>query len=254
MFHVKHSSERHQERSIQQRVAGILACGVLHGGALMVGSSRPSLGLITVSAFLALCLLPIAAASSNVLWQRRTPADIQGRVFALRQFVCGSALPLAYLLAGPLADHLFEPLMASDGGLAPILGPVMGVGPGRGIALMGALAGLFTATASVVAWWHPRVRHLEREIPVLEPVVRQQVAARAFFDALPAVIGAVPEVCQNSADPSDAALPASMRPETPGEERQMSRDRIERSRATVLGSPGRPKKQTPDGAARRPVP
>jgi len=39
--------------------------------------------------------------------------------------------PLAYLLAGPLADRVAEPLMAEGGALAGTVGRVLGVGSGR---------------------------------------------------------------------------------------------------------------------------
>jgi hypothetical protein len=75
-------------------------------------------------------------------------------------------LPLAYLLAGPLADRLFEPLMAEGGALsATFLGSWLGVGPGRGIGLMFVLSWIFLWGVSLLAFSNPRIRHLESEIP-----------------------------------------------------------------------------------------
>jgi len=42
-------------------------------------------------------------------------------------------LILGFLLAGPLADKVFEPMMAPGGFLAGSVGAFLGVGPGRGI-------------------------------------------------------------------------------------------------------------------------
>ena len=53
-----------------------------------------------------------------------------------------ASLPVSYAIAGPLADHVFTPAMSSGGALARWLGPVMGTGPGRGIALLFVCGGL----------------------------------------------------------------------------------------------------------------
>ncbi len=58
---------------------------------------------------------------------------VQGRVFSLNSAICGSCLPLAYLVAGPLSDRIFEPLMTVNGSLAGTIGQVIGTGPGRGM-------------------------------------------------------------------------------------------------------------------------
>jgi hypothetical protein len=90
---------------------------------------------------------PLIIGSSQVLWQRSVPAGQQGRVFTARATIAMAAIPLASLVAGPLADRLFEPAMAAGGALAPSLGPLLGVGRGRGIALAIVVSGLFAVLA-----------------------------------------------------------------------------------------------------------
>jgi hypothetical protein len=51
------------------------------------------------------------------------------------------------------------------GGLANILGPVIGAGPGRGIGLMFVIAGLLYIVASSLIIINPRIRRVELEIP-----------------------------------------------------------------------------------------
>src|SRR5690606_22451297 len=63
-------------------------------------------------------------------------------VFAVRRMIARIATPLAYLLAGPLADDLFEPMLADGGALASTVGRVIGVGPGRGIAFLYVMLGV----------------------------------------------------------------------------------------------------------------
>ena len=113
-----------------------------------------------------LLFIPIAAALSQAVWQIKIPPDIQGRVFAMRAMLSYSIIPLANLVAGPLADRVFEPLMAEGGALAnSFLGRLVGVGPGRGIAVIFLISALFLWLSSIVIFTYPRVRNLEEEIP-----------------------------------------------------------------------------------------
>ena len=90
-------------------------------------------------------IIPVVNTSSQVLWQTKVPLDMQGRVFSLRRMLASLVSPLAILAAGPLADRVFEPLMAEDGAMADSVGALIGTGEGRGIALLVILSGLGTA-------------------------------------------------------------------------------------------------------------
>jgi hypothetical protein len=73
--------------------------------------------------------------------------------------------PIASLVAGPLADRVFEPLLAVNGPLAGSVGQITGVGPGRGIGLLLISMGLLLVMASVVSYLCPRLRLVEEELP-----------------------------------------------------------------------------------------
>jgi hypothetical protein len=75
-----------------------------------------------------------------------------------------SSLPVAYLLAGPLADYVFETLMAERGPLAASVGLVLGTGPGRGIGFLFVLLGLLTLLSVVAGYLYPHLRQLEEEL------------------------------------------------------------------------------------------
>ncbi len=83
----------------------------------------------------------------------------------MRQMIAKSTRPLAYLLAGPLADMVFEPLLAADGSLAGSVGPIIGIGPGRGIALLFIVMGIIKVTVSLGGYLYPRIRLVEDELP-----------------------------------------------------------------------------------------
>ena len=79
--------------------------------------------------------------------------------------VARAASPLAYLLAGPLADRVFSPLMAVDGPLAGSLGPVLDTGPGRGIGLLFVLMGAIKVVITLLGRLNPHIRYVEDELP-----------------------------------------------------------------------------------------
>lgn len=117
----------------------------------MLGASFATSALrVSLIGFLFLFGLAGVMAEEQAVWQVRIPIAAQGRVFALRRALTWASLPLSYALAGPLADHVFKPAMSAGGALAGVLGPVFGVGPGRGIALLLVCGGLLKA--SIVVW------------------------------------------------------------------------------------------------------
>jgi len=149
----------------RQRIAWIMGGIAIGGLCVVVSGLRASLPLIVVGAALLMLGTPVVNTTSQVIWQLKVPLGMQGRVFALRRMVAQAAYPVGVILAGPLADRVFEPLLAPQGSLAGSVGSVIGTGPGRGIAFMFILAGLGTMAMAVVGWLHPRVRRIEEEIP-----------------------------------------------------------------------------------------
>lgn len=133
----------------KRRVRGILVFGLIQGAALLLAGMRPSVALIAVAMFCWAFCAPIVSGSEVAVWQSRTRPELQGRVFALRSAVSFSALPLAYVLAGPLADKVFGPALQPGGALAATVGRLVGLGPGRGMGLM--VMGLGALTLAAVA-------------------------------------------------------------------------------------------------------
>lgn len=165
-------------------VVGAIAMSGL--GYLMVGLSSATL-IIGASQFVILFFIPISAALSEAVWQKKVAPDVQGRVFAIRAMVAFMIIPLANLVAGPLADRVFEPLFADGGPMeSTLVGDVVGTGPGRGIAMIFVVSAASLWIASAYAFANPRVRGLETEIPdavpdepgEIEVVVEEQVPER----------------------------------------------------------------------------
>jgi DHA3 family macrolide efflux protein-like MFS transporter len=149
----------------KKRVYGILASMVLSGVCIAIAGAFSSPVVFAIAGFGFFLCIPIAAGLSQTIWQSKVEPDLQGRVFAIRMIVATASMPVAFLLAGPLVDHIFEPLMAAHGALSGSLGQWIGVGPGHGIGLFFILIGSCTVLVAALGYLSRRVRCLEEEVP-----------------------------------------------------------------------------------------
>jgi DHA3 family macrolide efflux protein-like MFS transporter len=149
----------------KQRMCGILGANLLLGVVLFAAGLPPRIWILGEAAFLAFLSMPITNGCSQAIWQSKTAPDIQGRVFAVRRMIAWASLPLAYLVAGPLADQVFEPLLAEGGMLADSVGQIIGVGVGRGIGLLYTLLGFMILLTTILVYLYPPLRQVEVELP-----------------------------------------------------------------------------------------
>ncbi len=149
----------------KRRVHGVLGFLMVSGFFTALLGLRPSIPLMGVAGFGLMFVMPIINGSSQAIWQSKVAADVQGRVFSVRRMIAWSTTPLAYLLAGPLADNIFKPLLAEGGLLAGNLGRILGVGPSRGIGLMFIIIGFLSALAALSGYLNPHVRLVEDKLP-----------------------------------------------------------------------------------------
>jgi DHA3 family macrolide efflux protein-like MFS transporter len=153
-------------------LTALVGCGIFIG----LYGVRPSPVLVAVGQFGFFFCLPIANALGAGIWQRRVPAQAQGRVFSVRRMLARVSVPIAILIAGPLIDHVFKPLLTKHGSLAGSLGHLLGIGPGRGIGLMFVLLGLAMVITTLAGAANPGLRAVERGEPALPPAVSPAAA------------------------------------------------------------------------------
>jgi MFS transporter, DHA3 family, macrolide efflux protein len=122
---------------------------------------QPSRIWITVAIFIGMLCFSLVNGISEVLFISNVPVEIQGRVFGLQGMIAASSLPLAYVMAGPLTDWIFEPLLTKNGALASTIGQVIGVGPGRGIALLFIILGILQVAVTLYAYSYRPLRKLD---------------------------------------------------------------------------------------------
>jgi len=139
---------------LPRRTTGII------GSYVLIGLSMVVMGLWPHPVFPALGLFGIGLATAvlNTHWlsivQAKVGLELQGRVIATTLMLSWMMVPAGFLLSGPLAEHVFEPLATS---------------PGRGIGLLMITAGVCTMLLGLAAYRYRPVRFLEDDLPDVIP-------------------------------------------------------------------------------------
>ena len=119
----------------------------------------------SLGGFLGAAFIPPILAANRALWQAKTPHDLQGRVFSAQGTLRLAFMPVGYLVAGPLADRVFEPAMRAGGALTSAFGGLVGTGPGAGIALMFVATGVLGTLGSLAGYAVRSVRRVQESLP-----------------------------------------------------------------------------------------
>jgi MFS transporter, DHA3 family, macrolide efflux protein len=149
----------------ERRVPLYLGAGVFNGIAFIVAGWSPQVVLIAAGNFLFFLGFSAMAACLRPILQRKVTPRMQGRVFGAIGALAMLTEAPAYPVGGFLADKVFEPLMADNGALTGVLGPVIGAGAGRGMGLLMIVLGVCVMLTALIGSLFPRVRRLEDELP-----------------------------------------------------------------------------------------
>ena len=142
---------------------GGLVIGALVGH-LLFGLGRNLIVWVTAG-FSMVFFSPIIFGCNRAILQAKVAPEVQGRVFATGRMIAQATSAVAMLLAGPLADNVFEPAMAVGGSLSGALGWLVGTGPGAGMALMLVFAGVWGVIVGLGGYASRAVRHAEAILP-----------------------------------------------------------------------------------------
>ncbi|WP_245730264.1 non-ribosomal peptide synthetase/MFS transporter [Micromonospora pallida] len=146
--------------------------------ACLVTGLRPNLVLVGAGAFGMYLALGVVNGVYNTIIQTKVPPRFHGRVFALNQMVAWSTMPLGWGVIAPFAAQTLEPLLMPGGALAGTVGAVIGVGPGRGIALLYLLFAGCIALTALVSLRTPVLARFDDEVPDAPPDDLIGIAAR----------------------------------------------------------------------------
>ncbi len=142
--------------------------GVLLGHAI-AGLGQMALGLgfpyWYVGIVLGSLVIPVINGSNQAIWQAKVAPDVQGRVFSVRRLIAQITAPVSMLIAGPLADRVFEPALMPGGKLAGAFGWLVGTGPGSGMSLIVLGSGLLVVLVGLLPYGIYVVRNVETMLP-----------------------------------------------------------------------------------------
>ncbi len=142
--------------------------GVLLGHAI-AGLGQMALGLgfpyWYVGIVLGSLVSPVINGSNQAIWQAKVAPDVQGRVFSVRRLIAQITAPVSMLIAGPLADRVFEPALMPGGKLAGAFGWLVGTGPGSGMSLIVLGSGLLVVLVGLLPYGIYVVRNVETMLP-----------------------------------------------------------------------------------------
>ena len=155
----------------KRRVLGVLGGWFLVGlfGETLMGLGQ-AVPVWLIASFIGAFLGPIIDASNQAIWMAKVEPDVQGRVFGVRRMIAWAISPLARLIAGPLADQVFEPAMQEGGGMADTFGWLVGTGHGAGMSLILVLCGIGVALVAIAGFATRVVRNAEDILPDFDAI------------------------------------------------------------------------------------
>ena len=121
-----------------------------------------SIIFIIIVGFMFFAVLPFVNTSIEVLIRINIDNKKQGRVWSIISTITYLGSVVAFVVAGFLADKVFNPLLEVNGKLAGTVGSIIGVGEGRGIGLMLIISGIAISFISISISRNKFIRNLER--------------------------------------------------------------------------------------------
>jgi predicted MFS family arabinose efflux permease len=149
----------------RRRMVTVFGGLLLSGVCVMLAGLGQSLPLLMLAGFGFFATQPVIQSCAQAIFQSKVAVQFQGRIFAAHTAITTGTLPLAYLVAGPLADRVFEPLLLPGGALAGSVGRLLGVGPGRGTGLLFIVAGTFALLLVLAGALYRPLRDVESALP-----------------------------------------------------------------------------------------
>lgn len=150
----------------KRQIHGVLAGGgisfLLGDFLFAVGRTVP---VWVVAAFVSAFFIPFITSANTAIWQMKVAPAVQGRVFSVQGTLQNATMMVGYLVAGPLADRLFEPAMSAGGHLAGTFGGLVGIGPGAGMALMFVGTSILGGAGCLSGYLFRAVRRVEDDLP-----------------------------------------------------------------------------------------
>ena len=149
----------------ERRMTGILLATATSGIGMGIISLRENAILAGIGFLFIGLSLAFIMGLPRIIFQTKAAPNVMGRIFSIWTAVTVTTQSTGILLAGPLAEQIVEPMMVQDGMLTNTFGQLIGVGDGRGMALIFLISGITIVLITLVSALFPQVRLLEDKIP-----------------------------------------------------------------------------------------
>ncbi|MEU4403162.1 amino acid adenylation domain-containing protein [Streptosporangium sp. NPDC023963] len=149
----------------RRRMRGVMLATLGLSVFAVITGSQPVAWVVGIGAFGLWGCLSIVNGTFLTIIHTKVPQRFHGRVQSLNQMVSWSTLPIGMAVVAPLGERLLNPLLVPGGALAPTVGSVIGVGPGRGVALMYIVLGLGIAVHVLISMRTRVLSRFDDEMP-----------------------------------------------------------------------------------------
>lgn len=144
----------------RHRIMAVFLCdAVLSGSVLLVGLVT-QLPLFCALMTIAGIAGSVSSCCLQALWLTHVPDRKLGSVFTLMTTLTLISTAALAIVSGVLVEHVLAPALSVGGMLADSVGLIVGVGAGRGLALMFAITGLLGLLMSLAGWLYKPLRQL----------------------------------------------------------------------------------------------
>lgn len=121
----------------KRRVHGVLLGWAIGGVGLAISGVVGGVVVWTIGLSLVALTSSLVNSSNQAIWQAKVAPDVQGRVFSARRLIAWLTNPISPIIAGTLADFIFEPQMRiTTSALSQTFSWLVGTGAGAGMGLL----------------------------------------------------------------------------------------------------------------------
>lgn len=147
---------------LKRNYVNVMVVSFILSGITMAGfGATTSIPVIIISGFLFFATLPYATTCIDVLIRKSIDNDKQGRAWGLISLISQLGYVIAYVVAGVLADYVFNPALVEGGVLSDSVGKIIGTGETRGIGLLIMIAGLGLIITALFVSKSKKIREME---------------------------------------------------------------------------------------------
>lgn len=106
--------------------------------------------------------IPFIVSAQNVIMYETVPREVQGRIFAVKNAIQFSTIPIGIILGGFLAEYVFELFLGSQSRIAILMQGLVGKTEGSGMALMFVMTGILGSVTSLLWYKSKEISKLKK--------------------------------------------------------------------------------------------